>query len=94
VPDVLPRDDRLEDRASPGALEDGRELKEQGFVNLRVISSNRIEAMVWDRRAEVVEFQATERGPAWRCSCDLSGARGYCSHAVATILLSAERDRG
>jgi uncharacterized Zn finger protein len=93
VVDVLAGDEELRRRASPGAWEAGIELKDQGLANLRLVSRDRIEAMVWDGRAEEVELQLTERGLAWSCSCGLSGALGYCSHAVATILLNAERQR-
>lgn len=85
------REDQLHHPVSPGAWEAGVELEEEGLISLRVIRSDRVEAMVWDGRAEEVELLATERGLAWRCSCGHSGALGYCSHAIATILVSAER---
>lgn len=92
--DILAGEEELRRRASPGAWEAGIELKDQGLATLRLVSRERIEAMVWDGRAEEVELQVTERGLAWTCSCGLSGALGYCSHAVAAILLNAERRRG
>lgn len=92
--DVLVGGEELRRRAAPGgAWEAGIELAEQGLATLRLVSRERVEAMVWDGRAEEVELQATERGLAWRCSCGLSGALGFCSHAVAAILLNAERQR-
>lgn len=92
--DVLTTEGELRDRAAPDAWEAGIELTEQGLATLRVVSRERVEAMVWDGRAEEVELQATERGLAWRCSCGLSGALGYCGHAVAALLLTAERGGG
>jgi uncharacterized Zn finger protein len=84
--------DALKERATGGSWEAGVELKDEGLASLRVIQPTRVVAMVWDGRAEKVELHATERGLAWRCSCGLSGALGYCSHAVATILLYEERE--
>ncbi len=91
--DVLAGDKELQRRASPGAWEAGHDLKDQGLATLRLVSRERVEAMVWDGRAEEIELQLTERGLAWSCSCGHSGALGYCSHAVAVILLNAERQR-
>jgi uncharacterized Zn finger protein len=88
---AVAREDQLRHPVSPGAWDAGVELKEGGLISLRVSRGDRVEALVWDGRAEEVELLATERGLAWRCSCGLSGALGYCSHAVATILVSAER---
>ena len=84
--------DALKERAASGSWEAGIALRDEGLANLRVIEPTRVEAMVFDGRAEEVELIVTERGLAWRCSCGLSGALGYCSHAVATILLCEERE--
>jgi uncharacterized Zn finger protein len=89
----LVHEEVLRDRAAPGAWADGLDLTAQGLASLRVIAPNRVVALVWDGRAEEVELWATERGLAWHCSCGLSGATGYCSHAVAAILLTLERER-
>lgn len=88
---AVAREEQLHHPASPGAWDAGVQLKEEGLLSLRVIRGDRVEALVWDGRAEEVELLLTERGLAWRCTCGLSGALGYCSHAVATILVSAER---
>ena len=82
----------LRERAAPGGWESGLELKAQGLATLRVIAPNRVLALVWDGRAEEVEIWTTERGLAWRCSCGLSGATGYCGHAVAAMLVVLERE--
>jgi uncharacterized Zn finger protein len=84
--------DALKERATSGSWEAGVELRDEGLATLRVIEPTRVKAMVWDGRAEEVELMVTERGLAWRCSCGLSGALGYCSHAVATILLYEDRE--
>lgn len=88
----LVQEGALRERSAPGGWADGLELKAQGLAHLRVIAPNRVVALVWDGRAEEVELWATERGLAWHCSCGLSGATGYCSHAVAAILLMLERE--
>ena len=84
----------LRERAASGGWESGLELKAQGLATLRVIAPNRVVALVWDGRAEEVEVWATERGLAWHCSCGLSGATGFCGHAVAAILVMLEREGG
>ena len=84
--------DALKERATNGSWDAGVELRDQGLATLRVIEPTRIKAMVFDGRAEEVELLVTERGLAWRCSCGLSGALGYCSHAIATILLCEDRE--
>ena len=89
----LVQEEALKDRAAPGGWTDGLELKANGLASLRVIAPNRVVALVWDGRAEEVEVWVTERGLAWHCSCGLSGATGFCSHAVAAILVMLERER-
>jgi uncharacterized Zn finger protein len=89
----LVHEDVLRDRAASGAWAAGLDLKAQGLATLRVIAPNRVVALVWDERAEEVELLATERGLAWHCSCGLSGATGFCAHAVASILTMLERER-
>jgi uncharacterized Zn finger protein len=89
----LVHEDVLRDRAATGAWEAGLELKAQGLATLRVVAPKRVVALVWDERAEEVEVCVTERGLAWHCSCGLSGATGFCAHAVASILTMLERDR-
>ena len=84
--------DVVRERAAPGGWESGLELKAQGLATLRVVAPKRVLALVWDGRAEEVEVCATERGLAWHCSCGVSGATGYCSHAVAAILVMLERE--
>jgi uncharacterized Zn finger protein len=86
-------EEALRERAAPGGWADGLELKAQGLASLRLIAPNRVVALVWDGRAEEVELWATERGLAWHCSCGLSGATGYCSHAVAASLVTLEHGR-
>jgi uncharacterized Zn finger protein len=88
----LMRADVLRERAATGGWESGLELKAQGLASLRVIAPKRVVALVWDGRAEEVEVCTTERGLAWHCSCGLSGATGFCGHAVAAILVMLERE--
>ena len=90
----LVHEEVLRERAAPGGWDAGLELKAQGLASLRVIAPNRVVALVWDGRAEEVEVWVTERGLAWHCSCGLSGATGFCGHAVAAILVMLERERG
>lgn len=89
----LVHEDVLRDRAASGGWDAGLDLKAQGLATLRVIAPNRVVALVWDGRAEEVEVWATERGLAWHCTCGLSGATGFCAHAVASILVMLERER-